>query len=163
MKKVLFIIVILCILLVAVGCQKELTCGDVEKIFRENQCAFKTAAKALTDVPAKQTLSIEKEDPKNERLDVVHINNLFFCGYKLSLSKQDCENLFAVVEPLFSDAGIKGITCNSDQIQFSIYLEYGYESSIVFCYAGEDPTGSFPDIIDKAQLESNWYAVVARD
>lgn len=162
MKKIICLCFAFAALFLFSACQHHLTCGEMGDLFEQNKNLFEKAAQEITQVPCEH-LWIEKSDPNNDRLYVVQIRDLYFSSTEDELTEELCTKLYDSVEPLFSRAGAKeGIAYSTSQIQFSMKLEYGCESSIIYAFSGQKPHASF-EIAEAKEISENWYAVIARD
>lgn len=161
MKKIVCFLLPLLILF-AGGCQEQMTCESLETTFSENSDLFIAAANAILDVPSERLSHIQKEEPQNAQIDAVQIGQLFFWGAEEALC-EEYEKLYPLIEPLFSNHLINGIAYSPYQIQFAVQLYWGKEASIIFVYAGQEPSGSFPHKEEQKQISEGWYALIATD
>lgn len=72
--------------------------------------------------------------------------------------------LYEVAQPLFHE-GLSGISVSSYQIQFCVKSSpsMGREASLVWSDGTHEPSGSYPTVLEKQQLDAHWFALVVSD
>lgn len=72
--------------------------------------------------------------------------------------------LYEVAQPLFHE-GLSGISVSSYQIQFCVKSSpsMGREASLVWSDGTHEPSGSYPTVLEKQQLDTHWFALVVSD
>ena len=170
MKRYILIIAVAVFILLAIFLSLnndplQLSCDDLAVLFAQNKGSFENAAELISAYPCDRTLWIDREDPCDDRLVTIQVEELYFCFARnaLSLTAEDCKKLYDAVEPLFSNAGIEGIAYGTFQIQFCVASSYGVEFNIIYVYSEYGPDGSFSHTKEERLLAPNWYALISND
>lgn len=102
-------------------------------------------------------------DYQNDGVTVRRYHDLYIIS-KEEYPEATYQMLYEVAQPLFHE-GLSGISVSSYQIQFCVKSSpsMGREASLVWSDGTHEPSGSYPTVLEKQQLDTHWFALVVSD
>lgn len=102
-------------------------------------------------------------DYQNDGVTVRRYHDLYIIS-KEEYPEATYQMLYDVAQPLFHE-GLSGISVSSYQIQFCVKSSpsMGREASLVWSDGTHEPSGSYPTVLEKQQLDAHWFALVVSD
>lgn len=102
-------------------------------------------------------------DYQNDGVTVRRYHDLYIIS-KEEYPEATYQMLYEVTQPLFHE-GLSGISVSSYQIQFCVKSSpsMGREASLVWSDGTHEPSGSYPTVLEKQQLDTHWFALVVSD
>lgn len=102
-------------------------------------------------------------DYQNDGVTVRRYHDLYIIS-KEEYPEATYQMLYEVAQPLFRE-GLSGISVSSYQIQFCVKSSpsMGREASLVWSDGTHEPSGSYPTVLEKQQLDTHWFALVVSD
>lgn len=102
-------------------------------------------------------------DYQNDGVTVRRYHDLYIIS-KEEYPEATYQMLYEVAQPLFHE-GLSGISVSSYQIQFCVKSSpsMGREASLVWSDGTHEPSGSYPTVLEKKQLDTHWFALVVSD
>jgi hypothetical protein len=102
-------------------------------------------------------------DYQNDGVTVRRYHDLYIIS-KEEYPEATYQMLYEVAQPLFHE-GLSGISVSSYQIQFCVKSSpsIGREASLVWSDGTHEPSGSYPTVLEKQQLDTHWFALVVSD
>lgn len=102
-------------------------------------------------------------DYQNDGVTVRRYHDLYIIS-KEEYPEATYQMLYDVAQPLFRE-GLSGISVSSYQIQFCVKSSpsMGREASLVWSDGTHEPSGSYPTVLEKQQLDTHWFALVVSD
>lgn len=102
-------------------------------------------------------------DYQNDGVTVRRYHDLYIIS-KEEYPEATYQMLYEVAQPLFHE-GLSGISVSSYQIQFCVKSSpsMGREASLVWSDGTHEPSGSYPTVSEKQQLDTHWFALVVSD
>ena len=102
-------------------------------------------------------------DYQNDGVTVRRYHDLYIIS-KEEYPEATYQMIYEVAQPLFHE-GLSGISVSSYQIQFCVKSSpsMGREASLVWSDGTHEPSGSYPTVLEKQQLDTHWFALVVSD
>lgn len=102
-------------------------------------------------------------DYQNDGVTVRRYHDLYIISQE-EYPEATYQMLYEVAQPLFHE-GLSGISVSSYQIQFCVKSSpsMGREASLVWSDGTHEPSGSYPTVLEKQQLDTHWFALVVSD
>lgn len=102
-------------------------------------------------------------DYQNDGVTVRRYHDLYIISQE-EYPEATYQMLYEVARPLFHE-GLSGISVSSYQIQFCVKSSpsMGREASLVWSDGTHEPSGSYPTVLEKQQLDTHWFALVVSD
>lgn len=163
MKKYIFVIMLILLMLPQTACMKLTTTQDIADVYYTNEELFKTATDVLMSYRVDNLMSIKKNIHDFRNAFIYKIHDIYITT-KQALLPEDYQRIYDTVLPLFEEIPTLSIYVYATCINFHLESHAGRTAELYYEITdNSDHISTSYEITDKLRLEKNWYAITTSD